>query len=184
MITKSARTTYALALTTFFLVSPLRAQIARSSPEEAGMRSERLALIDELVAEGLDKKRMPGCVVLVGRNNRIVFHKAYGYRQLKPGKVPMSKDCVFDMASITKPMATATSVMMLVEQGKLRLRDKVATYIPDFANSGKEEVTLTQLLTHQAGFVPDNSINDYKLCLLYTSPSPRDQRGSRMPSSA
>lgn len=163
MITKSARTTYALTLTTLLLVGPLRAQVPRSAPEEVGMRSDRLALIDELVAEGLEKKRMPGCVVLVGRKNRIVYHKAFGHRQLEPKKISMSKDCLFDMASITKPVATATSVMILVEQGKLRLRDRVATYIPEFANSGKEEVTLTQLLTHQAGLIPDNSINDYKL---------------------
>ena len=133
------------------------------TPEEVGLRSDRLAAIDNLVAEGLEKKLMPGCVIAIGRRGKIAYHRAYGNRQLEPEPQPMSTDTVFDMASITKPVATATSVMILVEQGKLRIRDRVATYIPEFANSGKQRITLMQALTHQAGFIPDNAVADYEL---------------------
>jgi uncharacterized protein YbbC (DUF1343 family) len=73
----------------------------------------------------------------------------------------MTSDTVFDMASITKPVATASSVMLLVEQGKIDLAAPVSQYIPDFGQNGKEEVTVYQLLTHQSGLLPDNSIDDY-----------------------
>lgn len=150
----------------FCLLAQSRTAISQDTlpdaqPALVGMSAEKLARIDELVEEGLEQKRMPGCVVVVGRKGKIVYRKAFGYRQLEPEKVPMTVDTVFDMASITKPMATATSAMVLLEQGKLRLRDRVSQYIPEFANGGKEEATVMHLLTHQAGFVPDNALADY-----------------------
>jgi len=151
-----------LTISLALLCSNLSADLPTSSPEEVGLRSERLALIDGLVAEGLEKKRMPGCVIAIGRRGKLAYLQAFGHRQLEPEALPMQLDTVFDMASITKPVATATSVMMLVERGKLRVRDKVATYIPQFANSGKDNVTLMECLTHQAGFIPDNAVGDYK----------------------
>ena len=138
-------------------------KLEHAAPEQVGMRSEQLALIEELVRSGLEEKRMPGCVVTVGRGGKIVYQRAFGFKQLEPESVPMTTDTVFDMASITKPVATATSTMILMEQGKIRLRDKISTYIPEFANSGKEQATVMHLLTHQAGFVPDNALADYKL---------------------
>lgn len=156
-----ARRSYVFALV---LLAPnlTFAGLPVARPEQSGMRAEALDHIDAIVQEGLDAKRMPGCVVMLGRGGKIVFHRAYGHRQLQPTKEAMTKDTVFDMASITKPVATATSVMILLEQGKIRLRDKVSTYIPKFATSGKEEITVAQLLTHQAGFVPDNALADYQ----------------------
>ena len=74
----------------------------------------------------------------------------------------MTLDTVFDMASLTKPIATATSVMMLVERGELRLRDKVADFFPEFAANGKGEITIEQLLVHSAGLIPDKSVDDYR----------------------
>ncbi len=145
-----------------FTIQTVIADLPTASPEQVGVYSEALEQIDSLAQEGLDRKRMPGCVVMIGRKGKIVFNKAYGYRQLEPTKIEMTTDTVFDMASITKPVATATSVMVLLDQGKIRLRDMVATYIPEFANSGKKNVTVSQLLTHQAGFVPDNALADYK----------------------
>ncbi len=143
--------------------SELYGGLPAAKPEVVGMRSERLAGIESLVQKAIADKRFPGCVIAVGRHGKLVYHRAFGHRRLQPEKWPMETDTVFDMASITKPVATATSVMMLVEQGKLRVRDKVSTYIPEFANSGKKNVTLFQAMTHQAGFIPDNSIKDYKL---------------------
>ena len=133
-----------------------------TAPEATGMDSRRLNVIDEIVAEGLSREKMPGCVVLVGHRGHTVFHKAYGQRQLQPVKAAMLPDTVFDLASLTKPIATATSVMSLIEQGKLSLDDTVAKHIPEFANNGKEEISIRQLLTHMGGLIPDNSMRDYQ----------------------
>lgn len=130
-------------------------------PAELGMDSSRLAFIDEVVAEGIDRGQMPGCVVMVGRSKGDAFFKAYGNRQLKPVEVPMTTDTVFDLASLTKPIATATCVMSLIESGKLDLADPVAKHIPDFAANGKDKITILQLLTHHSGLIADNSIRDY-----------------------
>jgi len=133
-----------------------------ATPEATGMDSRRLNVIDKIVEEGLSRGKMPGCVVLVGHRGHTVFHKAYGHRQLKPVKAAMLPDTVFDLASLTKPIATATSVMSLIEQEKLTLDDPVAKHIPEFANNGKDLISVRQLLTHMGGLIPDNSIRDYR----------------------
>jgi uncharacterized protein YbbC (DUF1343 family) len=140
---------------------PATRRLASARPEEVGMDSGRLQEIDRIVAEGLNSKRMCGCVVLIGRREKVVLFRAYGYRQVEPSRVEMTTDTVFDLASLTKPIATATSVMILVEQGKLRLQDRVANYIAEFGQAGKQDVTVFQLLTHQGGLVPDNPLADY-----------------------
>jgi uncharacterized protein YbbC (DUF1343 family) len=130
-------------------------------PDDVGMRSERLAFIDDVVQEGLDQKKMPGCVIAIGRHGKIALLKAYGNKRVEPTVEPMTVDTVFDMASITKPVATATSVMALVEQGKVRIRNHVTDYVPEFGVNGKDSITIHQLLTHQGGLIPDNAIEDY-----------------------
>ena len=135
--------------------------LPRVAPEEVGMSSQHLAEIDRIVAEGIAQKKMPGCVVAVGHRGKLVMLKAYGNRRLFPEPEPMQTDTVFDMASITKPVATATSVMVLLEQGKIRLRDRVADIIPEFGVNGKDQITVHQLLTHQGGLIPDNALKDY-----------------------
>jgi uncharacterized protein YbbC (DUF1343 family) len=104
---------------------------------------------------------MPGCVVCIGRRDGIALLKAYGRRAVAPADEPMTTDTVFDLASITKPVATATAVMRLVEEGRLRLSDPVATHIPEFAAAGKEKLSVHDLLTHQSGLIADNPIGDY-----------------------
>ena len=143
----------------FFLTS---LPAVEPQPEKLGMNPQRLAYIDNIVEEGLQRSRMPGCVVLVGRSGGVAFWKAYGYRQLKPSQVAMTPDTVFDLASLTKPIATATSVMQLAETGRLQLSDPVSQYLPEFAAHGKEEITIEQLLTHQSGLIADNSLRDYQ----------------------
>jgi CubicO group peptidase (beta-lactamase class C family) len=125
------------------------------------MSATRLSKIDVAVAEGLRREWMPGCVVMVGHQGKIVFHKAYGNKQVQPETIAMTTDTVFDMASITKPIATATSVMKLVELGKINIDETVAHYIPEFAANGKDEITVRQLLIHQGGLLPDNALSDY-----------------------
>ncbi|HVO09123.1 MAG TPA: serine hydrolase [Vicinamibacteria bacterium] len=134
-----------------------------AAPTSAGMSAEVLARIDGVVAESIAARDTPGAVVLVGRKGKVVFRKAYGMRALVPGPERMTADTVFDLASLTKIVATATSVMTLVEAGRLRLEDPVARYLPDFATGGggRASVTVMQLLTHRAGLAPDDPMELY-----------------------
>ncbi len=91
------------------------------SPARCGMSERRLAAIDRIVADGIARKNMPGAVVVVGRREGIVFRKAYGLRQVEPTPEPMTLDTVFDLASLTKPLATGLATMRLVQDGKLDL---------------------------------------------------------------
>ena len=141
--------------------SPARAGLPFATPESVGMSSQQLQRIDEVVAEGLSQKKMPGCVVCVGRRGQIAWLRAYGHRQVQPTELPMTTDTLFDMASITKPVATATSIMLLIERGQLRLSDKVSSLIPEFAAHGKEAITIRDLLIHQSGLIADNPASDY-----------------------
>ena len=143
------------------LFAQLPAGIPILAPESAGMDAARLNTIDDIVHEGLRQEKMPGCVVIVGRREGIVFRRAYGFRQLQPIKVEMTIDTVFDLASLTKPIATATSIMVLIQQSQLDPDATVATYLPEFAQNGKESITLRHLLTHTGGLIPDNAIDDY-----------------------
>ena len=133
----------------------------RVSWEAAKMNSSLEGRIDTAVARSLADGQMSGCVVLIGRRAGIVFEKAYGDRCVEPQKEPMSTDTVFDMASLTKPLATATSVMILIERGQLRLQDKVSKFFPEFAAKGKQDVTVEELLVHSSGLLPDNPLSDY-----------------------
>jgi len=139
-----------------------KAGLPHASPQTVGMNAQRLAEIDTVVAEGLQAGHMPGCVVLVGRHGKVAFLKAYGARQLEPHRTPMTAATLFDLASLTKPVATATSVMLLVQDGKLQLGDPVSKYLPEFGQNGKEDITVFELLTHQGGLIPDNVLADYR----------------------
>ncbi len=136
-------------------------KLAVATPEFVGMSSERLAKIDEAVRASIERKETPGAVVLVARKGRIVYRKAFGDRAVQPKREPMTVDTIFDLASLTKIVATATSIMILVERGKVSLADYVSAYIPEFGKNGKERVTVEQLMTHRAGLPPDNEIADY-----------------------
>jgi uncharacterized protein YbbC (DUF1343 family)/CubicO group peptidase (beta-lactamase class C family) len=129
--------------------------------EKAGMDSAIEGRIERAVTHAIDRGELAGCVVLIGRREGIVFEHAYGNRAVEPKTEPMTTDTLFDMASLTKPLVTATSIMILIERGQLRLSDKVLKFFPDFAANGKEDVTVEHLLTHSSGLIPDNPISDY-----------------------
>jgi len=137
-------------------------RLPRAEAESVGMCGAKLAEIDGVAAEEIEKGAFPGCVIAIGRHGKLVLLKAYGHRQIEPQTVPMTTDTMFDLASVTKPVATATSVMVLVEEGKVRLDDPVAKHVPEFGQNGKQEITVFQLLTHQGGLVADNPIADYR----------------------
>jgi len=113
--------------------------------------SSRLGVIDGIVLEAIRDEQIPGAVVLVGHDGQVVYRKAFGERSLEPRREAMTVDTIFDLASLTKVIATTTAVMQLVEKGRIRVNDPVAKYIPEFGENGKEEITIRELLTHYSG---------------------------------
>ncbi|RPJ60152.1 MAG: class A beta-lactamase-related serine hydrolase, partial [Acidobacteria bacterium] len=157
---------FLVVLFLFFAARPAVAsagrQAARSSASATvrkgaapGLDAGRLALIADLVKAAIEQKQLPGAVVVVGRGNRVYYQQAFGHRTLVPFPEPMTLDTVFDVASLTKVVATTTAVMALVEDGKIRLSDRVATHIPGFERYGKGDITVRHLLTHVSGLRPD-----------------------------
>ncbi len=144
----------------------------------------RLRSVDAAIEQAIRDGNIPGAVLLVGHNGRVIYRKAYGNRALEPQREPMTLDTIFDLASLTKVIATTTAVMQLVEQGKVRLNDPVAKYLPEFAQNGKDDVTLRQLLTHYSGLAPDLDLKmpwegketAYRMAFAET---PQDPPGSR-----
>ncbi len=132
------------------------------APSAVGMSPTQLSNIDRIVEAEIAKKQLPGAVVIVGRQGKIVWRRAYGNRAIEPQPEPMTVDTIFDVASLTKVVATATSIMILVERGLVRLGDPVARYIPEFAEMGKKNITIEQLLVHRSGLIADNDIKDYE----------------------
>lgn len=120
----------------------------------------RFSSIDEIVNQAVADHQIPGAVVIVGHNGRVVYRRAFGMRSLEPGKEEMTLDTVFDMASLTKPLMTATAAMQLYEQGKFSVNDPVAKYLPEFAANGKGDITIRDLLTHYSGLPPDLPLTD------------------------
>lgn len=148
-------------------------------------KADRIQQADNLIEAAIARGELPGAVLLVGRGDRtggqILYHKAYGKRAVKPEPQAMSIDTIFDLASLSKSIGCATSVMLLIERGKLSPDDKVAKYLPEFGRNGKENITIAHLLLHQAALIPDNAISDYadgpavawqKICALPSNAAP------------
>ncbi len=115
----------------------------------------RLSVVDGIIERAIEDHQIPGAVVVVGHDGKVIYRKAFGNRALEPHREPMTLDTVFDLASLTKVISTTTSVMQLVECGKVRVSDTVVRYLPEFGQNGKEEITVRQLLTHYSGLAPD-----------------------------
>jgi uncharacterized protein YbbC (DUF1343 family)/CubicO group peptidase (beta-lactamase class C family) len=115
--------------------------------------------VDLLVQEQVNDQAITGAVLLVGHDGRIVHQKAFGLRATSPRPEAMTVDTIFDLASLTKVVATTPSVMRLIQYGQIRLDEPVAHYIPDFGMNGKDAVTVRQLLTHYSGLRPDVDLN-------------------------
>lgn len=110
--------------------------------------------VDALINHAVRENVIPGAVLLVGHDGEIVYRKAYGQRALLPKPEPMTPDTIFDCASLTKVVATTSSVMRLFEQGKIRISDKVTEYLPEFQH-GASDITIRDLMTHYSGLRPD-----------------------------
>jgi CubicO group peptidase (beta-lactamase class C family) len=130
------------------------------------------ATVSTLINDAIAAHRLPGAVVVIGHGGNVVFHQAYGSRKLagEPGldgspapAEPMTDDTIFDMASLTKVLATATAVMQLYEQGKVQFDDPVQQYLPDFNTANdpqRAKVTVRMLLTHTSGETGDVDLKD------------------------
>ena len=129
-------------------------------PNTVGMSAEKLNQIDGLVEKAIADKKMPGAVVVVGHKGKIVYRKAFGNRALVPTHEKMTVDTIFDVASLTKVVATTTSIMKLVEDGKVRLNDTIGDFFPEIEDKEVRKVTVQQLLTHTSGFRPDFDLRE------------------------
>ena len=119
------------------------------------VESKLLDRIDEVVDSAIRDGDLPGAVVLIWHRGETIYHKAFGRRSVTPVSEAMTLDTIFDLASLTKVVATAPAVMMLVEDGLVRLRDPVARYIQGFDRHGKARITVEHLLTHMSGLSAD-----------------------------
>ncbi len=135
----------------FFLFCSLLASAAPTKSSNA----PNLAVLDSIVLDAIHDHQIPGAVLLVGHNGQVVYRKAFGNRALEPRREPMTADTIFDIASLTKVVATTTAVMQLVQKGEVRVNDPVVKYIPEFAGNGKDEITVRNLLTHFSGLRED-----------------------------
>ena len=136
-----------------FLVSLFSSRATAAAAKASG--PAKLAVLDAIVLDAIHDQQIPGAVLLVGHNGQVIYRKAFGNRALEPRREAMTADTIFDIASLTKVVATTTAVMQLVQKGEVRLNDPVAKYIPEFAQNGKDDITVRNLLTHFSGLRPD-----------------------------
>ncbi|HOD82526.1 MAG: Penicillin-binding protein 4* [Planctomycetes bacterium ADurb.Bin126] len=130
----------------------LLAALACSAAHAADrLPADRQAAIDAVVNAEIAKGHIPGAVVAVGHRQGLLFLRAYGQAVVKPEERPMRTDTIFDLASLTKPVATAPCVLLLAERGKISLDDPVAKHLPAFAAQGKGSILIRHLLAHDSG---------------------------------
>ncbi|GAC1434719.1 MAG: hypothetical protein NVS1B11_04210 [Terriglobales bacterium] len=133
----------------------LQVALAADTTTKSSTAPSRLRVLDPIIQDAIHSELTPGAVVLVWHDGHVMYRKAFGNRALEPRREPMTLDTVFDLASLTKVIATTTAVMQLVTQGKVRLNDPVSKYIPEFAQNGKEDITVRALLVHHSGLAED-----------------------------
>ena len=145
---------------TSVLVAPAPGQHARPLHQRNVAAKDMHATLDPIMEKAVADGSIPGAVLLVGHNGRVVYRKAFGWRSLEPTREPMTTDTIFDLASLTKCIATTSSIMKMVQEGRVRLNDPVAKYLPDFAQNGKQDITVRELMTHYSGLAPDLDLHE------------------------
>ena len=143
-----------------FMAPPFAAQSPSAPRAGEADDLKKLDAIEPVVRQAISEKKLPGAVVLIGRGDRTLYQKAIGNRVVAPAAEPMTPDTIFDLASLTKVVATTTSLMILVEEGKIRLNDRVSSFFPGFERYGKGEITVRHLMTHVSGLRPDVDLGD------------------------
>ena len=122
----------------------IQAQSPASMPAPAVPATRSFATIDAIMQAAIARGNIPGGVVLVGHNGKVVFRKAYGMRSLEPVREEMTPETIFDLASLTKCIATTTSILQLISEGRIRLNDPVGAYLPEFKQNGKQDITVRE----------------------------------------
>ena len=133
-------------------------------PEAISIADPRMGRVDTLVQTGVKDRVFPGAVLLVGHRGDIVHHRAYGCADLASGEAVTCRT-VFDLASLTKPLATTLAVLLLVQQGVVELDRPLVDMAPDLAGDDKKKVTLRHLLSHCSGLPPTRPYY-FRLCRL------------------
>lgn len=131
-------------------------------PSQRARRVEYLQQIGPVVEAEIEKGNFPGAVVLVGLRDDILYWEAFGREVIEPFEEPACKNTIFDLASMTKPIATASSIMILRDRGLIDLDDPVGKYLPSFACNGKEEARIKHVLTHTSGLPAYTNANALK----------------------
>lgn len=134
--------------------SPIRTwrdDVPSVEPASVGMSAERLAVIDRVVGNAIAAGGFPGAAVIVGRHGAVVWQRGYGTLGVDSRAAVDPRRTLYDLASLTKVVATSAAAMVLVDQGRLRLDDRVGRYLPEFRKGLKAQVTIRQLLTHTSG---------------------------------
>ncbi len=142
----------------FYLTSATVAVLAsgaKSAAAQVTPMPERLEAVSSIVEREIALHHVPGAVVVAGNANGVFYRRAFGERLLSPVATPLTADAIFDLASVTKVVATTTAVMQLSERGLLDLDARVVRYWPAFGAHGKDQITVRQLLTHMSGLRPD-----------------------------
>lgn len=150
MSRRSIRPAFAMLLLLSSMVPALSGET-----EHPALRSSNLDMIANVAQAEIEAGRIPGAVVLLGNRDEIYYRRNFGFKTLAPQPTPLTVDTIFDLASLTKVVATTPSIMQLVEQRKLALGDAVAAYWPEFAGNGKDAITVRDLLTHYSGLPSD-----------------------------
>ena len=127
------------------------ARLPHVAPESVGMSTARLARIDEVVRRGISAGGFPGAAVVVGRHGAIVWERGYGTLDWQSGVTVDAGRTMYDLASLTKVVATTAAAMVLVDRGKLRVDERVSRYLPEFSGGGKDAITIRDLLMHRSG---------------------------------
>jgi CubicO group peptidase (beta-lactamase class C family) len=122
---------------------------------QGGVRTDVLRNIAPLVENSIAHGDYPGAVVLAGHRGHVIYRGVFGNRRIEPSVAPMRLNTVFDLASLTKVLVTTPAIMQLVEEGEIELDAPVALYWPAFAQNGKSNITIRELLTHSSGLPPD-----------------------------
>lgn len=135
------------------LPTPAIGRLLYSIPEGAGMDSRVLSKIDEIAREAIASKSTPGCQVLVARKGNIIYEKAFGTFSYEDSS-PVTEQTIYDLASLTKVSATLQAIMFLHEHKLIDIYKKASVYLPELRNTNKEDITIVDMLTHQAGLVP------------------------------
>ena len=159
-----------------YIVSPAQ-NLDIVAPEAVGLDASRLANAYRAIAQAIADKTIPGAVLCVERHGKIGYLKAYGNKRVYPNTEKMTTGTVFDMASCSKAMSTATCAMILIDRGQLRLNDRVDQYVPEFENwkdsiTGETEaIRVIDLMTHTSGLPPYAPVQELKK--KYGSPNPQ-----------